>query len=618
MAFRSMWRCAGLCHRPWIALGAAAWSIPNKPPQLWGMDWLHSAQQQQAAKIAKQELKQRLAELKHAATEHDGCVWKSCFKPLTQDTVHQRLPHIYQTIWSHAGVAREEALKRFWADVWPHLKTKVKRFDADHGELVQQHSQDWLASAAHALEQRIAASVEVAGPVVPGPAPVPEPAPRPVCFRALPPNKLLGEETASVLAFLAAAKAPSGKPPAKFEVMAFDAMAEYVKKSAGNVDIADLPRLLREGYAQSCLLLIDRQLSNLERHRSEHALWSGQQTRGTPTRTRLHAIVAFCAAQAKQFYEDLTKYETECTRATAAVHRCDVGEVDLSNLPRVPYMILLQGRQTFGRATTVLCSALLALANNYSHAWRQRRVMLRKKDQERTGFTANVIVNPNTIELPFDAALDRICDAAEDGAVHAPFSLDGLASVASIIRVFVTVRLDFLCDSVTEDKLLPNSTAEQRAEQLVEALPVMAVVLLPRSQTCRASNVYILSANAGCLQYLAPIWAVTAEHGKNIDRIAVEDEASDEADDAAGESDGRERRGRKRSENLPHLGEALVQHIKNFIRSRGQVEAADARRLRAVGETYGAPLTAIVESCRAHGFDISRSAVYTRLISNGL
>ncbi len=132
--------------------------------------WLQRAHVQSSAKASKRGHDKRLLELQQAWEGIEGNpLLVACNAPLAQDTIYQRLPHIYVSIWTHLGEPKKDVQERFWKQIWPALKSQVKRPGAHHDYLKKSCFDEWLQAA---IEAAIARPVEdLAGPFVPGPVP---------------------------------------------------------------------------------------------------------------------------------------------------------------------------------------------------------------------------------------------------------------------------------------------------------------------------------------------------------------------------------------------------------------------------------------------------------------
>ncbi len=67
--------------------------------------------------------------------------------------------------------------------------------------------------------------------------------------------------------------------------------------------------------------------------------------------------------------------------------------------------------------------------------------------------------------------------------------------------------------------------------------------------------------------------------------------------------------GRPKLEDPQLYGDKVVKFVHNYIFSRGQGAHADASRLRATGEVFGAPLRSLAAAASAVGFPVSYSGI---------
>ena len=157
--------------------------------------------------------------------------------------------------------------------------------------------------------------------------------------------------------------------------------------------------------------------------------------------------------------------------------------------------------------------------------------------------------------------------------------------------------------------IIDGTPVAQQVDQIVEALPVLAARLQPHGVTrpC-AEHFALFSASGlrggGMLSFASLLLADSGDFG------GFETEAEDAKDGSDDFDEERQIRGPGRPKIEERLDwEQLLKHITNFLQSKGQV-GADHHRLQATGEVYGAPLDKLAASCKAAGFDVSRSGLY--------
>ena len=251
----------------------------------------------------------------------------------------------------------------------------------------------------------------------------------------------------------------------------------------------------------------------------------------------------------------------------------------------------------------------------------QKRMKSLRCDSSRQA-TALVLANPHSAHLTLGSAMERVEALLDEGVALFPWTYEMLKEVGSLLERFTTLTLKQLLQLLDvswlpTERAFTAAAAKPKAvsEELVEYLPVLAVHVYhgqrPRDHPAQIHFLWVPDIDGHALPYLLSLLAqghgqyLSESHNADLDIVVEDDLGGNEGCD----TNTRSAVGRKRLEEKPEYGEAFLNLIINFVRSRGQM-ATDVQRLKGHGEVFGCPLSAIVAEARKHGYPCSASAIW--------
>lgn len=303
--------------------------------------------------------------------------------------------------------------------------------------------------------------------------------------------------------------------------------------------------------------------------------------------------------------------------AKLCLQAMDTFEAGQAVNPTATQQAVVAGRRHFIELGEQLLSAMKDLGENFRNSYSSLRTRRIKATAVANGVAGELMVNPSTHDVPWAIAAEDLHDHVHGGTMLQPFSAQELLDIVLKFDVAPVLCLEQLIKTSTN---AAKYQVRDCANQLVQRLPVIAVLLTPLSGRLPARNVQIVSLPNMATQGSNIFWSLLS-----MVYCDYKVEANDAWTFSAGDTDAEQQEdeperaegddtppGKHRGPGHPRLeetfGEAIVTFVRNFVFSKGQ-PVQDHHRLTSSQSVYAAPLHLVASAAQQAGFPSSASGI---------
>ena len=269
----------------------------------------------------------------------------------------------------------------------------------------------------------------------------------------------------------------------------------------------------------------------------------------------------------------------------------------LEEPPPLVIACIAQGRRTLIELIGDLTNTAKAYATIIDNANRKQKHDSRLTELQDKACFWQMVSDPRTASLEWSAAKDRLRVMKDADEKHRPFGVTQMLHIADLMQSFPHVSLKQLAKAYPPGCAFSVGAA---AAQLAQHLPVITISMFTRKPLAD-HNVHVLSIPGMRSDGGIYFWSLLCLAEKrfhpdgNLDVVDPADEADMDEEDPP------ENRGRPRLDSANKYGEAIVEFLRQYIYSKGQMNV-DSHRLRSSTEVYGAPVRHLAKVAADAGF----------------
>ena len=365
-----------------------------------------------------------------------------------------------------------------------------------------------------------------------------------------------------------------------------------------------------EGYANKAFEALGVARSRLVRAEGLHNLWSigGQKTNPAKAREKLKSDMKICRSKCASFMIGFSAHVAALRERTAGIGGLDA-------LVKEEKHVLEECGRYQGELLSNLASVITNLAAKLDTAARQCKKTVRDNGVKKHKAFAEVLCHNGTSRMSWDDATNEICEREACGERFLAWTACQYAKLVDILEVVPGISLHDLLVAVPH-RPGPVPAAFELAKEVVEFLPVVVLALHPVTGVFPMKRIVVMPIGELGFRGAGFFWSVLHMSKGFAENIDTDFELRVEGPEPGPEVIGDEvechtRRGRPRLEEK--YGNRIVDFVRDFIHSHGQMALPDKHRLRTTGAVLGAPLEKIAKAARAAGFQVSRSGIFNLL-----